>query len=100
MTDQPTPQQTVAALRHYNAWRRDNNGRIPPPDPTELGKTIEGAATMIERQSHRIAQLERTLAKERNHTHTDTATLQVLRAMRNAPKTTTGATATTQGIPT
>jgi len=35
-------------LRQYNAWRRDNTGDLPMPNPTELGELIDGVADRLE----------------------------------------------------
>ena len=77
--------KVVAFLRRFNAWRRGSES-IEQPHPTEIGDAIDAACTTIDRQGHKIKALERLLAKERGHTMTDTATLAVLRAMREDTK--------------
>lgn len=37
----------VALLRQHNAWRRDNDGTIDMPNPTELGLAIDAVCEAV-----------------------------------------------------
>ncbi len=34
-------------LKRYNAWRRDDLGRLPLPDPTDIGDAIDTAVRLL-----------------------------------------------------
>lgn len=50
MKPQPNPTADLAAnLRRYNAWRRGDDETIDMPHPTDIGKWIDTAASVLER---------------------------------------------------
>ena len=34
-------QEDLDFIKNYQAWRRDNEGTIPQPNPTEIGKALD-----------------------------------------------------------
>ena len=51
-----TPTETADILRHFNAWRRDDED-IPQFDPREIGEAIDAAVEMIERMDGALESL-------------------------------------------
>lgn len=42
-----TSDQVVAILRHYNAWRRDDEGAVEMPEPRVIGEAIDAAIHLL-----------------------------------------------------
>lgn len=59
-TDTPSAEALAAALDAHNRWRRGDDE--PAPNPTELGKTIDAAATMLRSLASERDALRATLA--------------------------------------
>ena len=42
-----TSDQVVALLKHYNAWRRDDEGVVKMPEPRDIGEAIDAAIHLL-----------------------------------------------------
>ena len=42
-----TSDQVVAILKHYNAWRRDDEGAVEMPEPRDIGEAIDAAIHLL-----------------------------------------------------
>lgn len=57
-----TSDQVVSILRHYNAWRRDDEGAVEMPAPSDIGEAIDAAIHLLNRR--RIGEAMKKIKQE------------------------------------